>query len=99
MFADAVCCASICSTDALVGTAVGGLFRASVSGQAVYDWYLALTIISTLLLLACVCIRHCAYCYPSIVKAAEENKFVMKTALPKALRSARGGCVDLRSSC
>ena len=71
-----------------MGAAVGGLFRASVSGQAVYDWYLALTIFSTFPLLACVCIRHCAYCYPSIVKAAEENQFLKKTALPKALRSA-----------
>ena len=85
---DAVCCASICSIVALVGAAVGGLFRASLSGQAVYVWYLALTIISTLPLLACVCICHCAYCYPSIVKAAEQRKFVKKTALPKVLRSA-----------
>ena len=83
-----MCCASICSIVALVGAAVGGLFRASLSGQAVYDWSLALTIISTFLLLACVCIRHCAYCYSSIAKAAKQKKFVKKTALPKVLRSA-----------
>ena len=75
-----------------------GLFRAWLDGQAVSRSCLAMAIISTLLLLVSVCICHCAYCYPSFVKAAEENKFLKKTALPKALRSARGGCVDLRTS-
>ena len=96
LFADAQCCASICSIVALVGAAATGFFRASLGGQAVCDWYLAMTIISTLLLLACVYICHCAFYYSPIPEVAEVKKYVKKTALPKALREARGGERDYR---
>jgi len=60
-FACVECLASICSIIALVYAALTGLFRAWLGGQAVSGWCLAMAIISTLQLLACVCIC-CATC-------------------------------------
>jgi len=60
-FACIECLASICSIIALVYAALTGLFRAWLGGQAVSGWCLAMAIISTLQLLACVCIC-CAGC-------------------------------------
>ena len=44
--------------------------------------------VSPLQVLECVFVSHCAYCCTSIAKAAVEQMFVKKTALPKVLRSA-----------
>ena len=44
--------------------------------------------VSPLRTLECAFDSHCAYCCTSIAKAAVEEKFVKKTALPKVLRSA-----------
>merc|ERR1719265_2527797 len=66
-FACVECLASICSIVALVYAALTGLFRAWLGGQAVSGWCLAMAIISTLQLLACVCICCCAACCSSII--------------------------------
>merc|ERR1719162_2297596 len=66
LFACVECLASICSIIALVYAAFTGLFRAWLGGQAVSGWRLAMAIISTLQLLACVCICCCASCVASI---------------------------------
>ena len=44
------------SVTALVDPAAAGLFLEELGGQVVFDWSLALAIISTLMLLALVCI-------------------------------------------
>merc|ERR1719316_321324 len=59
--------ASICSIIALIYAAFTGLFRAWLGGQAVSGWCLAMAIISTLQLLACVCICCCASCGAAIL--------------------------------
>jgi hypothetical protein len=61
------CLASICSVVALLYAAFTGLFRAWLGGQAVSGWCLAMAIISTLQLLACVCICCCASCGSAIL--------------------------------
>jgi len=66
-FACVECLASICSVVALLYAAFTGLFRAWLGGQAVSGWCLAMAIISTLQLLACVCICCCASCGSAIL--------------------------------
>ena len=58
--------------------------KTSLGGTAACCWCLALTIITSLQLFACVGICHCAFYLVPIPEAAE----VKKTALPKALREA-----------
>jgi len=70
------CLASICSIIALVYAAFTGLFRAWLGGQAVSGWCLAMAIISTLQLLACVCICCCATCGSAILGEALYNRWV-----------------------
>jgi len=67
LFACIECLASICSIIALLYAAFTGLFRAWLGGQAVSGWCLAMAIISTLQLLACVCICCCASCGSAIL--------------------------------
>merc|ERR1719440_2100912 len=76
LFACVECLASICSIIALVYCAFTGLFRAWLGGQAVSGWCLAMAIISTLQLLACVCICCCATCGAAILGDAAYNKYV-----------------------
>ena len=57
-----------------------------MDGQAVCGWCFAVAIISTLSPLVLVYICHCAPYYLPFVMATKENKFLKKTALPKALR-------------
>ena len=78
LFACVECCASICSIIALVYAAATGLFRAWLGGQAVSGWCLAMAIISTLQLLACVCICCCAPCCASILGAEIYETYVNK---------------------
>merc|ERR1719265_1814036 len=66
-FACVECLASICSIIALIYAAFTGLFRAWLGGQAVSGWCLAMAIVSTLQLLACVCICCCATCGAAIL--------------------------------
>merc|ERR1719420_1104992 len=66
-FACVECLASICSIIALIYAAFTGLFRAWLGGQAVSGWCLAMAIVSTLQLLACVCICCCASCGAAIL--------------------------------
>jgi len=75
-FACVECAASICSIIALVYAVFTGLFRAWLGGQAVSGWCLAMAIISTLQLLACVCICCCATCCSAILGEAAYNKYV-----------------------
>jgi len=75
-FACIECLASICSIIALLYAAFTGLFRAWLGGQAVSGWCLAMAIISTLQLLACVCICCCATCCSSLIGAEVYNKWV-----------------------
>jgi len=75
-FACIECLASICSIVALVYAAFTGLFRAWLGGQAVSGWCLAMAIISTLQLLACVCICCCATCGSAILGDALYHKWV-----------------------
>jgi len=75
-FACIECAASICSIIALVYAGFTGLFRAWLGGQAVSGWCLAMAIISTLQLLACVCICCCATCGSAILGEALYNKWV-----------------------
>jgi len=75
-FACVECLASICSIIALVYAAFTGLFRAWLGGQAVSGWCLAMAIISTLQLLACVCICCCASCGAAILGDAAYHKYV-----------------------
>jgi hypothetical protein len=75
-FACIECLASICSIIALVYAACTGLFRAWLGGQAVSGWCLAMAIISTLQLLACVCICCCASCGAAILGDAVYEKYV-----------------------
>merc|ERR1719443_1467972 len=76
MFACVECLASICSIIALVYAAFTGLFRAWLGGQAVSGWCLAMAIISTLQLVACVCICCCASCGSAILGEAAYHKYV-----------------------
>ena len=76
IFACVECAASICSIIALVYTALTSLFRAWLGGQAVSGWCLAMAIISTLQLLACVCICCCASCGTSILGPVAYEKYV-----------------------
>jgi len=79
-FACVECLASICSIIALVYAALTGLFRAWLGGQAVSGWCLAMAIISSLQLLACVCICcatcGCAACGAAILGEEGYNKYV-----------------------
>jgi len=75
-FACIECAASICSIIALVYAGFTGLFRAWLGGQAVSGWCLAMAIISTLQLLACVCICCCATCGSAILGDALYHKWV-----------------------
>jgi len=75
-FACVECLASICSIIALFYAGFTGLFRAWLGGQAVSGWCLAMAIISSLQLLACVCICCCASCCSSILGAAAYEKYV-----------------------
>jgi len=77
-FACVECLASICSIIALVYAAFTGLFRAWLGGQAVSGWCLAMAIISTLQLVACVCICCCATCCSAILGEAVYDKYVNK---------------------
>merc|ERR1719265_2140820 len=76
LFACVECLASICSIVALLYAAFTGLFRAWLGGQAVSGWCLAMAIISTLQLLACVCICCCATCCSAIIGEAVYEKYV-----------------------
>merc|ERR1719299_48670 len=79
-FACVECLASICSIIALVYAALTGLFRAWLGGQAVSGWCLAMAIISSLQLLACVCICcatcGCAACGAAILGEKGYEKYV-----------------------
>merc|ERR1719301_277777 len=75
-FACVECLASICSIVALIYAAFTGLFRAWLGGQAVSGWCLAMAIISSLQLLACVCICCCATCCSSLLGEAVYEKYV-----------------------
>merc|ERR1719299_210132 len=79
-FACIECLASICSIIALVYAAATGLFRAWLGGQAVSGWCLAMAIISSLQLLACVCICcatcGCAACGAAILGEKGYEKYV-----------------------
>merc|ERR550537_399725 len=77
-FACVECLASICSIIALVYAAFTGLFRAWLGGQAVSGWCLAMAIISTLQLVACVCICCCATCCSAVLGAEVYDKYVNK---------------------
>jgi hypothetical protein len=77
-FACVECLASICSIIALIYAAFTGLFRAWLGGQAVSGWCLAMAIISTLQLLACVCICCCATCGAAILGEAGYEMYVNK---------------------
>ena len=70
------CRAGICRAITLVCAAVTGLFRALPVGQVARDWYLAMAIISTLMLLALGYICHCATCYVSMLEAEEYEALV-----------------------
>jgi len=76
LFACVECLASICSIIALVYAAFTGLFRAWLGGQAVSGWCLAMAIISTLQLVACVCICCCATCCSALLGAEVYDKYV-----------------------
>jgi len=76
IFACVECAASICSIIALFYAGFTGLFRAWLGGQAVSGWCLAMAIISTLQLLACVCICCCATCGSAILGDALYHKWV-----------------------
>jgi len=76
LFACVECLASICSIIALVYAAFTGLFRAWLGGQAVSGWCLAMAIISTLQLVACVCICCCATCCSALIGEAVYDKYV-----------------------
>jgi len=76
LFACVECLASICSIIALIYAAFTGLFRAWLGGQAVSGWCLAMAIISTLQLVACVCICCCATCCSAILGEAVYEKYV-----------------------
>jgi len=76
LFACVECLASICSIVALVYAAFTGLFRAWLGGQAVSGWCLAMAIISTLQLVACVCICCCATCCSALIGEAVYDKYV-----------------------
>jgi len=75
-FACVECSASICSIVALVYAGFTGLFRAWLGGQAVSGWCLAMAVISTLQLLACVCICCCASCGSAILGDVMYKKWV-----------------------
>jgi len=75
-FACVECLASVCSIVALLYAAFTGLFRAWLGGQAVSGWCLAMAIISTLQLLACVCICCCATCGSAILGEAAYETYV-----------------------
>jgi len=76
LFACVECLASICSIVALVYAAFTGLFRAWLGGQAVSGWCLAMAIISTLQLVACVCICCCATCCSALIGEEVYDKYV-----------------------
>jgi len=76
LFACVECLASICSIIALIYAAFTGLFRAWLGGQAVSGWCLAMAIISTLQLVACVCICCCATCCTAVLGEAAYEKYV-----------------------
>jgi len=76
LFACVECLASICSIIALIYAAFTGLFRAWLGGQAVSGWCLAMAIISTLQLVACVCICCCATCCSALIGEAVYEKYV-----------------------
>jgi len=76
LFACVECLASICSIIALIYAAFTGLFRAWLGGQAVSGWCLAMAIISTLQLVACVCICCCATCCSALIGEAVYDKYV-----------------------
>jgi len=76
IFACVECGASICSIIALVYACFTGLFQAWLGGQVVSGWCLAMAIISTLQLLACVCICCCASCGTSLLGAEAYDKYV-----------------------
>jgi len=76
IFACVECAASICSIIALFYAGFTGLFRAWLGGQAVSGWCLAMAIISTLQLLACVCICCCASCCAAVVGTAAFDTYV-----------------------
>merc|ERR1719375_1824043 len=79
-FACVECLASILSIVALVYAGFTGLFRAWLGGQAVSGWCLAMAIISSLQLLACVCICcatcGCAACGVAILGEAGYEMYV-----------------------
>jgi hypothetical protein len=77
-FACIECLASICSIIALLYAAFTGLFRAWLGGQAVSGWCLAMAIVSTLQLLACVCICCCASCGAAILGEGAYELYVNK---------------------
>jgi hypothetical protein len=77
-FACIECLASICSIVALLYAAFTGLFRAWLGGQAASGWCLAMAIISSLQLLACVCICCCATCGSAILGEAAYETYVNK---------------------
>jgi hypothetical protein len=70
------CATNICSIIALVYTAVTGLFRAWLGGQAVSGWCIAMAIISTLQLLTCVCICCCSSCGANILGPVAYEMYV-----------------------
>jgi len=70
------CAASICSIIGFFYAAFTGLFRAWLGGQAVSGWCLFMAIISTLQLLACVCICCCATCCAAIIGEVAMQKYV-----------------------
>jgi len=76
LFACVECLASICSIIALIYAAFTGLFRAWLGGQAVSGWCLAMAIISTLQLVACVCICCCATCCSALIGEEVYEKYV-----------------------
>jgi hypothetical protein len=78
IFACVECAASICSIITLVYAVLTDLFRAWLGGQAVSGWCLAMAIISTLRLLAYVCICCCASCRASILGPGAYEKYVGK---------------------
>ena len=70
--------ASICGAVAFVHAASTGLFWKWPVGQAVSGWCLAMAILSTRPLLACVCICRCATCCSSAIGAEVYNQWVHK---------------------
>jgi len=80
LFACVECTASICSIIALVYVCYTGLVQALLGGQAISGWCLALAIIGTLQLAACVCICCCASCGAAILGPAAYKKYVVSSS-------------------